>query len=385
MAPSTRPLSSPRRPRALLARATATLLALATTACATPRYRYDRLTEHKDQVDTRDLEDLLNDSASWPTAGPGERLGLHKKVLEFDFQAQVDEYHIGKNDVLNIFVVGHPEMSSQRVDLGQIAGTVVQKDGHVYLPVIGRLKAEGLSVVEFSKALREAAAQFILDPQVSVEILQYGSQKFYVLGEVPKPGAFPVDGDTTLLEAIGLAGGTAPEADLESAYVLRGGQLLPISLADILLRGDVSRNVLMRDGDVVFIPDGSDKRVYVLGEVRKPSVVPVRRDKVTLAAALAAAGGLTPAEGRREIAVLRGGHARPVVYTVDLEKALLVDEQIALRPGDRIIVAPTGLSTSSKYMRQILPFLQGIQALGLAAQGTASATSAAAALSSGPP
>lgn len=368
--------------RALLIASLACLVTAPLAGCATPRYRFDRL-DADDGVEARDLEDLLRDSASVDFARPGQRLGLSKKVVEFDFSAQRDEYRIGKNDVLNIFVVDHPEMSSQRVNLGQISGTVVQKDGYVYLPVIGRLKAEGRTVVEFRAALEQAAARYVVDPQVSVEILEYASQKFYVLGNVPKPGAFPVDGDTTLLEGIGLAGGAAPGADLESAYVIRNGELLPISLADILLRGDVERNIYMQDGDVVFVPDGSDKKVYVLGEVVRPSVVPVERERVTLAEALAAAGGPTPAEGRREIAVIRGGFAKPVVYTVDLERALLVDDRIALRPGDRVVVAPTGLSTASKYMRQILPFLQGVQAAGIAAQGGVNVANTAATLSNG--
>ena len=70
--------------------------------------------------------------------------------------------------------------------------------------------------------------------------------------------------------------------------------------------------------------------------------------------------------------MVRGGFAKPVVYTIDMEQALLFDDQIQLRSGDRVIVAPTGLSSSSRYMQQVLPFLQGAQAVGLAAQGTAS-------------
>ncbi len=231
-------------------------------------------------------------------SAPGQGLKLKKATLDFDFANQVDEYRIGKNDILNIYVVDHPEMSSQRVNIGEISGTVVQKDGFVYLPVAGKVQAAGFTVVEFAEHLRTTAASYIVAPEVSVEVLRYASQKFYVLGRVAKPGAFPVDGDTTLLEGLGFAGGTLPDGDLEGAYVLRGGQLLPISLADILLRGDVERNVLMRDRDVVFVPDSADKKVYVLGEVAKPSVVPIQRERITLAEALAAAGGPTIAHSR---------------------------------------------------------------------------------------
>ncbi|MDH5670743.1 MAG: polysaccharide biosynthesis/export family protein [Myxococcales bacterium] len=340
------------------------VVALVGGGCATTSYRYDHLDE-EDGVEVKDLEDLLADSQG--SAEPGARLRLKKEKLSFDFAAQVDEYRIGNNDVLNIFVVDHPEMSSQRVNLGQIAGTTVQKDGHVYLPVVGKVKAAGFTVVEFSEHLKQTAAKFIVEPEVSVEVLRYDSQKFYILGHVIRPGAFAVDGDTTLLEGIGLAGGIAPLADLEGSYVLRGGKLLPISLADILLRGDVERNLLMRDKDVVFVPDGADKKVYVLGEVQRPTVVPIQRERVTLAEALAVAGGPSIVSGRNEIAVLRGGYAKPIVYTVDLEVALLHDDRIALRPGDRVIVAPTGLSKASRYMQQLLPFLAGAQS----ATGTA--------------
>lgn len=338
---------------------------LALCACASA-YRYDDL-EKEDGVEPKDLEALIADSRE--RARPGQGLKLQKATLAFDFSEQVDEYRIGKNDVLNVFIVDHPEMSSQRVNLGEISGTVVQKDGFVYLPVVGKVQAAGYTVVEFAEHLRKTASSYIVAPEVSVEVLRYASQKFYVLGRVQKPGAFPVDGDTTLLEGIGFAGGIDPAGDLEAAYVLRGGKLLPISLADMLLRGDVERNLLMRDGDVVFVPDNADKKVYVLGEVLKPSVVPIQRERITLAEALAAAGGPTIAQSRSEISILRGGNARPIVYTVELEEALLYDDRIALRSGDRVIVAPTGLSTASKYMQQILPFLQ---AGGTVAAGTES-------------
>jgi polysaccharide export outer membrane protein len=244
------------------------------------------------------------------------------------------------------------------------------------------VRAEGLTVGEFRAKLREALAKFIVNPEIAVDILRFESQKFYVLGQVQRPGLLPVDGDTTLLEALSLAG-IAPTANLESAYVLRNGQLLPINLADMLLRGDVSRNIFMRHGDVIYIPDNADQKIFVLGEVVRPSVVPIARNRMTLAEGIAAAGGPTPAAARRELAIIRGGYARPVVYTIDFEQALLHDHEIVLKPGDRVVLAPTGLATSSRYMEQLWPFLRSIQALGIAAQGGASIASQAAVIQQG--
>ncbi|HWB78774.1 MAG TPA: polysaccharide biosynthesis/export family protein [Nannocystaceae bacterium] len=347
------------------------LFATALSGCAADKFRYTRMDAESHGFEARDLDDIIADATT-----PAE-VGVEQVV--YDFDAEKDEYRIGKNDVLDIFVMSHPELSSKRADLGQPTGITVRKDGKVHLPVVGAVPAEGLTLTEFETNLRTAVARFIVDPQVSVEIMRYESQKFFVLGQVGKPGTFPVDGDTTLLEAVTLAGGTTPIADLEGATVVRKGELLPINLGDLIRRGDTTRNVFMRAGDVVFVPDNTDRKVYVLGEVLTPKVVPMAPRGMTLAEALASAGGPTPARARREIAVIRGGFAKPVVYTIDLQKALLVDEQIRLRPGDRIVIAPTGLSSASRYMQLVLPFLQGAQAIGLAAQGGASVSQRAAA------
>jgi polysaccharide export outer membrane protein len=353
----------------------ASLALAAITACSAGKFRYDRYKDGE-EVDVRDLEELLRDGAA-PSPLSDE---LQVEQVDYDFSADKDEYRLGKNDVLNIFVLDHPELSSQRVNLGEISGTTIRKDGKIHLPVVGALKAEGLTLTEFEAALQTEVARYVVSPHVHIEILQHESQKFYVLGEVIHPGVFPVDGDTTLIEAVGLAGGIPPTADLESATVVRNGQLLPINLADILRRGDVSRNVHMQAGDLVYVPDNVAKKVYVLGEVRQPTAVQIERGSVTLAEALATAQGPTPASARRELAVIRGGFAKPIVYRIDLEKALLYDDQIKLRPGDRVVVAPTGLVTASRYMQQVLPFLVGVQALGLAASGATNvATQAAAA------
>jgi len=270
--------------------------------------------------------------------------------------------------VLAIFVMDHPELSSQRIGT-EVSGTTIRKDGNVHLPVVGPVRAAGLTLTEFEQALRESAARFVVAPQVSVEILRHESQKFFVLGQVRQPGAFAVDGDTTLLEGLSLAGGIPETADLSEATVVRSGTILPIDLLDLLERGDTSRNVYMQAGDVVYVPSRADAKVYVLGEVQQPRVVPITGTRITLAEALASAGGPSPARARRELAVIRGGFAKPIVYRIDLEQALLVDEHVLLRPGDRIVIAPTGLSSASRYMQQVLPFLQGAQAIGLAASG----------------
>jgi len=355
----------------------ASIALVSMTACATTKLRFDHYSDGE-AVDVRDLEELIADgSAPSPLADV-----LEVEQVEYDFTNEIDEYRLGKNDVLDIFVLEHPELSSQRNGRGESMGTTIRKDGTTHLPVIGSLEAAGSTLSEFEAALQAAIGRYVISPQVHVEILRHESQKFFVLGEVARPGAFPVDGDTTLIEAVGLAGGVPSTADLESATVIRDGKLLPINLADVLRRGDVGRNVYMKGGDLVHVPDNVARKVFVLGEVVQPTFVPIERDSVTLAEALAVAHGPIPATARRELAVIRGGFARPVVYRIELDKALLYDDRIKLRAGDRVVVAPTGLATASRYMQQLLPFLVGAQALGLAASGGSNVAARAAAAQS---
>ncbi len=356
----------PRPHRSIESRLLASLLAsLLVPACAGGRFHYGDHAEQVHGFESRDLEQLIADSAN-----PGA-IGAQLEVerVRYDFTDEHDEYRIGRNDVLDINLLGHPELAGRVSTQGTAQGLTVRKDGNVWLPMIGPVAAEGNTVTEFEAGLRKAASRYFVDPQVNVEILRHESQKFFVVGEVRSPGVFAVDGDTTLLEALSLAGGVPETGDLASGTIVRDGKPLPIDLDQIARAGDLSRNVFMRAGDVVFVPDNADHKVFVLGEVKNPGIVRIERSRITLAEAIASTGGPTPAKSRRELAVIRGGFASPVVYRIDLERALLVDEQILLRPGDRVVIAPTGLATASRYMEQFLPFLMGAQALGLAAQG----------------
>ncbi|MDJ0763094.1 MAG: SLBB domain-containing protein [Myxococcota bacterium] len=309
-----------------------------------------------------DVEDLLSPTKT-PENVPLASQSLMVEKIETTLHPQKDTYRIGPNDVLNISVLGHEEVSSTRDFNRGIVGTVVKKDGNIYLPIVGKVQAVGFTVEAFHDILRDHLKTYINDPQFVVDVLQYESQKFYILGEVKSPGAFPVDGDTSLLEAIGLAGGVNPEGSLERAYVVRDRRLLPINLADLLLRGDTSRNIFMRHQDLVYVPSAQDQRVYVLGEVRDPRSVQIPNARLSLAQALAEAGGILHVDADKgSIKLIRGSWQEPVVYTLDYEMVLANGDRIFLEPGDRIFVQPTSLTTASRYMQQILPFLQAADA-----------------------
>ncbi len=290
---------------------------------------------------------------------PIER-SLKVETIETEPPAAPGEYRVGVHDVLHIVVVGHPELSGVGQDaLGAPIGTRVQSDGKIYPPMVAGIAAAGRTTAELRELLKAAFGEYIKDPQVSCEILRFESQKFYVLGHVERPMVLAVDGNTTLLDGVARAGGIRETGDIEGAYIIRGGKLLSVSLGDILLRGDTSRNIAMQNGDMVYVPDKTDWKVYVLGEVKKPGIVPMDWRGLNLADAIAAAEGLDLLNSKKsEIRIFRGGWQRPQAFTLSITDVYQYGPSIQLHPGDRIVAGTRGLATWSRTITLLTPWMQ---------------------------
>lgn len=319
-----------------------------------------------------DVRSLLAETqaAQGPRFAP---LGRHEWVSTFG-APQAPIYRIGIGDVLQIwsnadFLKGFGETSS-----GEVVGTRVKPDGKVYLPTLGAIQAQGRSVIELQTDITQRLKRYKDAPFVSVDLVEPRSQKYYVLGAMAKPGVYPVDGRVTLLEGFSLAGGAVPGADLRNAYVVRDRNVLPVSLADLITRGDTSRNVRMQDGDLVYVPEQKDAAVFVLGEVRQPGPVPMKDGRLSLVSALSAAQGLVPETADQNVVrIFRGGWGNVRSYTLSAGELYAVGEDIGLYPGDRVLVAPRPLATMQRSLVLLQPFITASTSTALTALGVASA------------
>lgn len=247
-------------------------------------------------------------------------------------QAGLD-YVIGPQDVLTIQVF-------DQADLG--GKYAVETDGTFTFPLIGRVKAGGLTLRAFETELRSKLADgYFRNPQVTVAVEQYRSQRVFVMGEVRQPGPVPLTGGMTLIEALARAGSTTATASGDVAIV-RASQgsgdepLLPdqhtgteVFRASIreLESGALSQNIQLRDGDTIFVPRA--ETVYVFGQVKTPGAYGVQTN-TTVLQALSLAGGVTEHGAMNRIKVIRSdkGVKREV-------KVRLTDP---VRPGDTIVV-----------------------------------------------
>jgi polysaccharide export outer membrane protein len=164
---------------------------------------------------------------------------------------EISEYILGSGDELEISVFRHDELSKK---------VRILPDGKIYYPLVGDIKAEGLSVNQLRDKLREGLLKYYVEPQVSVIVTTISSQKVFVLGEVNKPGAFLLDRPKTIIEAISEAEGFTQDAKIKNVLLIRGGASNPnpnytvLNLEKTLKEHDMSQNVLLRHGDIIYVP-----------------------------------------------------------------------------------------------------------------------------------
>jgi len=228
-------------------------------------------------------------------------------------------YVIGPQDVLTITSYDDPELSGR---------FVVETDGTFTYPLIGRLRAGGMTLRDLEDALRGRLIDggFFKNPQVTVSIGAYRSQRVFIIGEVRQPGAYPLSGGMSIVEALALAGSTLPTASGE-VVIARGGEPRSerVSLRD--LESGFAPPVILGGGDSLFVLRAQD--VFVFGHVRTPGAYPLPEETMLLQA-LSLAGGLTDRASTSRIQVLRTVGGRQYEFRVALTDMV--------QPGDTIVV-----------------------------------------------
>ncbi len=217
-------------------------------------------------------------------------------------------YRIGARDLLAIQVFGVPELNTE---------VRVAEDGSLSLPLIGEIRAAGLTQSELARLLAERLEKDALrNPQVTVFIREYQGRKVSVMGAVAHPGEYDLAGRQTLLQLLSRVGVT-PETASDQVVVMRGGERLVIDRNALMFAGDPTLNIEVRPGDIVNIPVQEYIDVYVFGQVQRPGTVKLKKNvQAGLLKAIALAGGFTERARRSSVVVrrLKGGQeSRTVV------------------------------------------------------------------------
>ena len=237
------------------------------------------------------------------------------------------DYLIGPDDVVKVTVYNHPDLTATE----RVSG-----DGMITLPLIGGVKLSGMSVEQAAKKIVLLLSDgFIMDPKVSVFVVDFRSRKVMIMGQVFRPGIFTLSGNTTFLELLTLAGGLTKEAGdkatikrkaLETGKEAEG--LITIDLRRLIEQGDASLDVTLMDNDSIYISKAGV--FYITGEIKKPDAYKYE-EGLTVIKAATMAGGFSDKAAPGRIKIIRKVDKKDtVIERADMDQVIL--------PGDIIVV-----------------------------------------------
>lgn len=230
-----------------------------------------------------------------------KRFGLWLGTLALLFTlggAQAADVELGPGDLIKVLVYNNPDLSLE---------TRVSESGTISFPLVGVVSVGGLSTAVAEKKLAQLlqSGGFVKQPQVNIVVTALQSQQVSVLGQVGRPGRYPIDGKRTLLDILAQAGGVAADGgDVVTLLRKVDGKSVreQIDIVAIARKGELARDLDLRAGDVLYVERAP--RFYIYGEVQRPG--PLRLERaMTVLQALSAGGGLTPRGTERGIRIKR--------------------------------------------------------------------------------
>ncbi len=262
--------------------------------------------------------------------------------------AQELDYHLQPEDILSITVHEQPDLTTR---------VRITSEGKISFPLLGKIKAAGLTVSKLKDKIQELLEKdYLVNPQVHVFIDEYQVKQISVLGAVKNQGRYDMytERETTILEAIAMAGGFNDEAAMDNTKIIRsedgGRRVIQVRVTDITKKGQKEKDVALKPGDIVFVSPQVDvfvakygmKQISVLGAVNKPGKYDMNTEReTTILEAIAMAGGFSDVASENGTRIIRSEDGKKRVIQIrvtDITKKGLKEKDVVLKPGDIIFV-----------------------------------------------
>jgi len=243
------------------------------------------------------------------------------------------DYVIGEGDSLAISVWGVKDLD---------VSVRVRPDGKITVPGLGEVLASGRTPSELQSLLAKRLKELVKNPIVTVTVGEITNNKVYIFGGGVKSTIYQLSQRTTLLQLLCILQ-DLKGADLNKAYLLRGGKKVKEGLQGLLLGGHTEDDLALLPGDVLFLPVLADKNVYVLGAVGTPRAIEYREGMKVMEAILEA-GGFTKYADQNEVTVRRKSGEQSVSFEVKAKRLFKkgdLSQNIELKAGDYVMVKET--------------------------------------------
>ena len=238
------------------------------------------------------------------------RLVLSSRFVEVASSDVRQQYLIGASDRLLLTVHNQPDLTTE---------LTVTREGLIIAPLVGDVQAEGLTPRQLAGKLTELYGRdYLVDPRIDVDVVEYRSQWVIVSGQIERPGRVPLRGGTRLKEVLGESGGLNEDAG-EVIRITRRVEGSDESTSFVVKRADFENglvNPVLAEGDIVEVERA--KLAFIQGEVREPRPVIIDRE-MTLLRAITLAGGTTDWADLKNVKVLYQDGAGPAERTFNLK------------------------------------------------------------------
>ena len=282
------------------------------------------------------------------------------------------EYRISEGDILSIVLTGYPNITPLAASDSSnpyVSGFPVDQQGFVQFPLVGRIKASGMSVPQFTANLQKQLQRYLKYSDPQVKIVDYRGNKYFIDGAVKQPGEFAIaDTPVSLYSAISMAGGATSTGDSNNIVFNRKGVTYNIGLQSLRQLGTSANQIYLQDGDSIHVNSQDRNKVYVLGEFGRVEPVPILEQGISLAQVLGESKGLdSNTANAAKIYVVRDNlNTRTTdIYYVDMQTitSFALANRFEMHANDIVYVDPTGLTRWNRVISAILPSTSAVSIL----------------------
>ena len=261
---------------------------------------------------------------------------LSISILCFSALVKAEEYCVEVADTIEISVLQPEEITST---------ATVSPDGTISFPYIGNVEVKGLTLQQIKKEIEDKLCDGYMNyPLVSVVLKEPHSRRFFVYGDISRPGAYPMDNQTTVLKAISMAGGLGRSTSAIDVKILRpyqdkaSSQTIEVDI-EKALQGDHQADIMLEPEDTIMVSQG---KFYVYGEVNSPGEFLLGKDSTALKA-IALANGLTKYGSSSRVKILRpkanGSGYENIKINIKNVMGGGSSQDIPLQSGDTVVVS----------------------------------------------